>query len=109
MSTVTPGSTTAKLAADVPKEPAGSKSLTSPETSNTEPKEVSINPIPASGGLGNPISLKPGEKVPDTSRLATNDTTTADTLDKESYEKGGDGSAALLAGSEYPTISHPLY
>lgn len=48
----------------------------------------SVNPIPASGGYGNPVSLNPGDKVPHHSELHNNTIGSAVTLDKESYEKG---------------------
>ena len=108
MSTVTPNSTTAKLAGDVPKEPSGSKGPPSsdvpgdfpPETPYHEAQEFSVKPLPATAGAGNPVSLNPGDKVPDSSRITTNDTTTADTLDKESYENSGDGAAAALRAGQ---------
>jgi hypothetical protein len=55
-----------------------------------EPEEQAfgIAPIPATGGTGNPISLKPGEKVPHPSEITSNTIDSNVTLDKESYEKG---------------------
>ena len=50
---------------------------------------VSVQPIPATGGIGNPIQLAPGEKVPDPSTLTSNTVDSTVTHDKESYEKGG--------------------
>jgi hypothetical protein len=76
MSSVTPSSTTAALAGQVPKE--GSKEVSSglpgtfPETPATEPSDFSVNPIPKTDGPGNPIKLAPGEKVPDASTLTGN-------------------------------------
>lgn len=66
MSGVTPNSTTAALAKDVPKENGTSSALPGafPETPATEPDSFSVNPIPASEGAGNPITLAPGEAVP---------------------------------------------
>ncbi|KAB8576223.1 hypothetical protein FH972_025751 [Carpinus fangiana] len=49
------------------------------ETSKEKDQIFSVNPLPPSGGLGNP---KPGE-------VNTNTLTSHVTLDKESYEKGG--------------------
>ena len=80
MSGVGPQSTTTGLAGKVPKESArdssspGSSHLPGsfPETPATEPSEFSVNPIPASSGAGNPIQLKPGEKVPDPSTFNSN-------------------------------------
>lgn len=115
ISGATPNSTTAQLAGEVPKEADRSKDAPPssdvpggfPETPYHDAQEFSAKPLPASSGVGNPISLKPGEKVPDSSEFATNDTTTADTLDKESYEKSGDGPSALGGGMLKPTRMKP--
>jgi hypothetical protein len=74
MSGVTPNSTTAALAKDVPKENGTSSALPGafPETPATEPESFSINPIPASAGNGNPITLAPGEAVPHPSTINGN-------------------------------------
>lgn len=47
-----------------------------------------VAPLPATGGIGNPIHLEPGEKVPDPSTFTSNNINTFVTTDKESYEKG---------------------
>ncbi|KAG8529586.1 uncharacterized protein KY384_006223 [Bacidia gigantensis] len=99
ISGVGPDSTTAQLAGKVPKEPGHEKTTSTasdvpggfPETPFHDAQEFSVNPIPASSGTGNPVNLKPGEKVPDSARFTTQDATKADTLDKESYEKAGSG------------------
>ncbi|KAL8783120.1 MAG: hypothetical protein Q9213_004877 [Squamulea squamosa] len=84
---VTPESTTAKLAGEVPKEssrespnaatgpqtaPSSDVPGTFPETPANEASDFSVNPIPASSGYGNPINLQPGEKVPDPSTFNSN-------------------------------------
>jgi len=43
-----------------------------PETPATEPQTLSINPLPATDGPGNPIHLAPGEKVPNPSTFTNN-------------------------------------
>lgn len=48
-----------------------------------------VNPLPATAGAGNPINLKPGEKVPEPGRFTTNTIRSAVTLDKESYDRAG--------------------
>ena len=48
-----------------------------------------VAPLPATTGIGNPISLQPGEKVPQPSEFTRNTTTSYVTTDKESYEKSG--------------------
>ncbi|KAL4979316.1 hypothetical protein BDW66DRAFT_111565 [Aspergillus desertorum] len=60
-----PGSTTAGLDKDVPLEQRANVPGGYP--ADTPLSEYSVNPIPASSGIGNPIHLKPGEKVPDPS------------------------------------------
>ena len=109
ISGVAPDSTTAQLASKVPKESDTAKDRPPsdvpggfpPETPYHDAQEFSVKPLPATAGAGNPISLKPGEKVPDSSELrTTNDTTTADTLDRESYERSGDNASALHGASK---------
>ena len=88
MSTVTPHSTTAELAKDVPFEKTplehtGSSDLPGsfPETpAATEKGDFSVNPLPAFDGAVNPVKLAPGEKVPDPSTL-TNNTVTSNVKD----------------------------
>ncbi|KAJ5808511.1 hypothetical protein N7474_009780 [Penicillium riverlandense] len=104
MSGVTPDSTTAALAAAVPKEEAnGSLPGTFPDTPGQESEQMlSVNPIPASGGIGNPVKLNPGEKVPDPGSINDNTVHSTVKLDKESYEKG-DSVPLASAGSQNPT------
>ncbi|KAJ5493281.1 hypothetical protein N7539_002027 [Penicillium diatomitis] len=104
MSGVTPDSTTAALAAEVPKEESNSGLPGAfPETPVQETEKLlSVNPIPASGGLGNPITLQPGEKVPEPSSIHTNTVDSTVKLDKESYEKSDSlplGSSGLPGSS----------
>ncbi len=83
MSGVTPTSTTADLAKDVPLEKAplehtGSSDLPGsfPETpAETEKADFSVNPLPAADGAVNPIKLAPGEPVPDPSTFTNNTVT----------------------------------
>lgn len=90
MSGVTPDSTTAALAAGVPKEKTnGDLPGAFPETPGQESEQAfSVNPIPASGGYGNPVKLSPGEKVPEPGTIHGNTVDSTVKLDKESYEKG---------------------
>ncbi|KAF4979821.1 hypothetical protein FZEAL_4037 [Fusarium zealandicum] len=48
-------------------------------------KHFGVNPLPASEGVGNPISLEPGEKIPESITAQSTDKYVK--LDKESYEK----------------------
>jgi len=98
LSTVTPSATTAALAGAVPKE-SDKKDISGglPETPGTEPQTISVNPIPATSGIGNPIHLQPGEKVPDPSTLTNNTVESTVKTDKASYEKSD---AAVTTGEE---------
>ncbi|CAG8408329.1 unnamed protein product [Penicillium salamii] len=88
MSGVTPDSTTAALAANVPKT-NGNLPGTFPDTPGQESEQtLSVDPIPASGGYGNPVKLNPGDKVPHHSELHNNTISSGVSLDKETYEKG---------------------
>lgn len=112
MSGVTPNSTTAALAAQVPKEGGSDGVISSaapdstsaeltkqslqersgnvpgsfPATPVRDPEEFSVNPMPASSGMGNPVQLRPGDKVPDPS--AVNENTVGSTVktDRAAYE-----------------------
>ncbi|KAJ5723279.1 hypothetical protein N7488_001314 [Penicillium malachiteum] len=113
MSGVTPDSTTAALAAKVPKElPTreqvnGSLPGAFPDTPGQESDKIlSVNPIPASGGIGNPIKLNPGEKVPDPSTIHGNTVESTVKLDQASYEKGDSvplGSAGTQSDTAGPS------
>lgn len=54
-----------------------------------------VAPIPATGGIGNPVQLEPGEKVPDPSTFTGNTINSNVKLDKESYEKSDSGAPVL--------------
>ncbi|KPI41170.1 uncharacterized protein AB675_8220 [Cyphellophora attinorum] len=68
-----------------------------PGTSGEE-KTFGVNPIPASEGIGNPVSTKPGEGLPEQVRSAhTVDSTV--TTSKEDYEKAGTNYGLPAAGA----------
>ena len=48
-----------------------------------------VAPLPATAGIGNPVSLQPGQKVPPPGEFSQNTTTSQVTTDKESYENAG--------------------
>lgn len=50
-----------------------------------EAHEFGVNPIPASSGIGNPVSTKPGEAIPE--QVTTNTVDSTVTTSKEDYEK----------------------
>jgi hypothetical protein len=61
----------------------------------SEADSFGVNPIPASSGIGNPISVPAGEKIPEQSSFNPSTVESTATTSKEGYEK--DASAALLA------------
>ncbi|KAI9044463.1 carbohydrate-binding module family 48 protein [Aspergillus affinis] len=93
-SSTAPGSTTAELAKNVPFEQRANVPGTFPATPGLE--NVAINPIPASSGTGNPISLKPGEKVPHPSTFNSNTVESTARTDQAGYEQ--DASHSLTGG-----------
>ncbi|EHK26537.1 carbohydrate-binding module family 48 protein [Trichoderma virens Gv29-8] len=109
ISTVTPQSTTAKMASEQPVEKSEGIATPSdvpggfPATPNTElDKTVTINPLPAAAGAINPIQLAPGEKVPDVGIESTNEHVK---LDQESYEKS-DALPGVVAADLPPITSN---
>lgn len=125
-SSAAPESTTAALAGQVPLEPKkeatqgkifqrdleihadrhfftvdDSKSSvpgTFPETPATEKDAVSVNPLPPTGGAGNPINVPAGEPLPPTGDVTTNTTHSAVTTSQEDYEKAG-SSIPIIGGA----------
>ncbi|KAH8723407.1 hypothetical protein GQ44DRAFT_774013 [Phaeosphaeriaceae sp. PMI808] len=106
LSSAAPESTTAALAGAVPKESDKTKSQDSlvpgafpmippVETPSSEPKTFDVNPIPATEGLGNPITLAPGEPVPHPSTLTSN--TIASTVSHETADKEPEAQAFGVA------------
>lgn len=106
MSGVTPHSTTVGLASNVPKESekaeredrSGSASSdvpgSFPETPFHDANEFAVNPIPATGGTGNPVDIPAGAKVPRHSDITENTIGSKVTTDKDSYDKAGEGNAS---------------
>lgn len=54
-----------------------------------------VAPLPATGGIGNPVHLQPGEKVPEPSSITGNSVTSNVKLDQASYEKSDSGAPQL--------------
>jgi hypothetical protein len=100
ISSIGPEATTVAMAGQVPKEESFSAPGAFPETPAKEAESFSVNPIPATGGIGNPIHLAPGEKVPDPSTLTSNTIESTVKTDEASYDKSdaipGDKDAALF-------------
>ncbi|KAI1949755.1 Cruciform DNA binding protein [Ophidiomyces ophidiicola] len=101
MSSLAPDSTTAELAKEVPLEPtAGGTPGGFPETPGPD-ESVSVNPIPATNGIGNPINLQPGEKVPNVTGITNNTIASGVTTDIGGYERdASDPSMAALAANQ---------
>ena len=112
MSGVTPQSTTSNLAGNVPKESSrdlermGSSDLPGsfPETPAAERSEFAVNPIPASMGIGNPVRVQPGEKVPDPSTFTSN-TVSSTVRDDLSLAKDDEGSQQTFGVNPLPATS----
>lgn len=105
MSGVTPESTTASLAANVPKQAERQNSDlpgTFPETPAKEAESFSVNPIPASSGASNPVKLQPGEKVPNPSTTHENTVESTVRTDPEGYEQDASAELAGLASASNP-------
>lgn len=88
MSGVTPQSTTAGLAKDVPVEKSSTGSSDLPGAfPETPAAELQVNPLPAFPNASNPTSLDAGEKVPPSSNFTTNTITSGVRDDPELVEK----------------------
>jgi hypothetical protein len=118
LSSVHPNSSSAKLAGNVPKEadkagpstdePSSAVPPTErnpsppgafPETPFHEAESFAVNPIPASSGASNPVSVPAGDKLPDHEAVTGNTTKSKVTGSKEDYEK--DASSALPEEKSY--------
>lgn len=108
LSSAAPESTTANLAKQVPSENKNNEGVPGsfPDTPATEAEKFSVNPIPASSGASNPIKLKPGEKVPDPSTTHSNTVQSAVRTDPAGYEQDPSGSLAGLPTATNPAASH---
>jgi hypothetical protein len=97
MSSVVPEATSAQLAGEVSKESKETVPGGFPETPATEVNELSVNPIPATNGVGNPVKLNPGDPVPDPSTIHSNTVASTVRTDKEAYE--ADASNPVIPGN----------
>jgi hypothetical protein len=118
LSSAAPESSTAALAGAVPKEnqlhnknletPAnedlpGAFPLTPPaETPSSEPQAFSVNPIPATSGLGNPVKLAPAEPVPEASTFTNNTVESTVKHDKEPESEDATISVAPIPATAGP-------
>lgn len=83
--------------------PGGFPVTPSNEVADLEDKTVSINPLPATAGIGNPITLAPGEKIPES--ITAQNVNEHVKLDKESYEKSDALPTAPALSTEVPPVS----
>ncbi|KAK6070247.1 carbohydrate-binding module family 48 protein [Seiridium cupressi] len=105
MNSAAPDSTTAALAAGAPLEKKEEKEYKTeglpglfPETPAADlNKEFSINPLPAAPGAVNPVTLTPGEKIPE--HIAAESTSSNVRLDPASYEKADELPGGVAAFS----------
>ena len=113
MSGVTPLSTTAALAGNVPKEaerdirPESASSDVPegfPETPFHDASEFNVDPIPATSGIGNPVNLAPGEKVPHPSTLTSN-TVSSTARDDPSLKKSPEDSEQAFGVAPLPATT----
>jgi hypothetical protein len=113
MSRITPQSITAGLAGNVSKESTSGQEFNPeasglpgafPETPADEITGFSVNPIPETPGIGNPISLAPGEKVPDP-RTLTSNTIASTARDDISLAKSADDPQQTFGVSPLPATS----
>jgi hypothetical protein len=105
VSSAAPQSSATELARDAPLENSGSVPGTYPETPAKEQEQLSVNPIAASSGFGNPIKLKPGEPVPDSSTFNSNTVQSTVTTDKAGYD--ADASYPVVPGLP-PVATKPV-
>lgn len=113
MSGVTPLSTTASLAGNVPKEaerdirPESASSDVQgsfPETPFHDASEYNVDPIPATSGIGNPVNLAPGEKVPH-SNIITSNTVSSTVHDDPSLKKSAEESEQTFGVTPLPATT----
>ncbi|KAL4820799.1 hypothetical protein BDW67DRAFT_180358 [Aspergillus spinulosporus] len=104
-SNLAPGSTTAGLDKDVPLEQRADVPGGFP--ADTPMSEYSVNPIPASSGIGNPIHLKPGEKVPDPSTFNPN-TVQSTVRTNDMNEPHAQDSSGLASSFSVPPASNTM-
>lgn len=115
MSGVTPLSTTAGMAGNVPKEaerdirPVSASSDVPgnlPETPFHDASEYNVDPIPATSGIGNPVKLEPGETVPRPNTLTSN-TVSSTARDDPSLKKSAEDAEQTFGVAPLPATHGP--
>lgn len=110
ISSAAPTSTTAALAAGVPmEEEKHSAPGAFPETPANESESepiMAVNPIPASSGMGNPVAVPAGEKLPES--VTANTVQSTATTSKEDYDKAGTAEFAGMGGEAAQLGVNPI-
>ncbi|UPX20145.1 Cruciform DNA binding protein [Ascochyta rabiei] len=116
LSSAAPTSSTAALAGAVPKVKDMDKARSNesipvnlkeaPEQDDADAK-VSVAPIPATAGAGNPIHLAPGDKVPHPSTLTSNTISSTARTDEDAYYKSGSQAPQLPPVDLTPQSERP--
>ena len=108
ISSAVPDSSTSQLAGQVPLERVYPGAF--PETPAAVEPQLSVNPIPATTTIGNPISLPAGEKPPHPSQIPVSYYSSV-TTSKEDYERdasaGVPTGVAAMAGSAFSVPENP--
>ena len=112
ISGITPGSSTTQMAAKVPKEGEkearpGTSGGSPPETPFHDAQEFGVDPIPATAGVGNPVSLAPGEPVPHPNTLTAN-TVGSTVRDDPSLKKDGEQTFGVAPLPATTGIGNPV-
>ena len=80
---------------------------TFPETPQQEPETVSVNPLPATSGDGNPITIPAGEQLPPASDITASAIDSKVTTSKEDYEKAGQEEPESFSVKPIPASAGP--
>jgi len=101
----TSAASSAETSKEIPKPPGAFPET--PAADNKQEPVFGATPLPATSGAGNPVSLKPGEAVPDSSTLTGNTVGSTVTTDKESYERGPGGGLSFASASGQAVSDSP--
>ena len=112
ISGITPGSSTTQMAAKVPKEGErearpGTSGGSPPETPFHDAQEFGVDPIPATAGTGNPVSLAAGEPVPHPNTLTSN-TVGSTVHDDPSLKRDGEQTFSVAPLPATTGIGNPV-
>lgn len=80
---------------------------TFPETPQQEPDSLSVNPLPATSGDANPITIPAGDKLPPSSDITASAIDSKVTTSKEDYEKAGQEEPEAFSVNPIPASAGP--